>query len=142
MARGLRYWLQSNAEKVEGLVLDRRWPGHYVERIVGRDRGGDGVARQGRQIAQQRVETVHWQSVLGQTGGLLGDRGRGALCWRDDARSQRVCGVFVGVVEQHRCQALTHVPFQIVGEHAQEDMRAHPIGQPLTLTAIDPFLAT
>ena len=37
----------------------------------------------------------------------------------------------VGVVKQHRRQALTHVPFQVIGEHAQKDMRTDPIGQPV-----------
>ena len=44
---------------------------------------------------------------------------------------ERLGGLLVGVVEQHRRQALTHVPFEIVGQHAEEDMRAHAIGQPV-----------
>src|SRR5437660_9255168 len=26
---------------------------------------------------------------------------------------------------------LTHVPFQVIGQHAEKDMRTHPIGQPV-----------
>ena len=39
-------------------MLDGGWPGDDGERIVGRDCRGDGVASDGRQIGQQRLETV------------------------------------------------------------------------------------
>ena len=32
----------------------------------------------------------------------------------------------LGLVEQHRGEALPHVPFQIIGQHAEQDVRAHP----------------
>jgi hypothetical protein len=37
--------------------------------------------------------------------------------------------LFISVIEQHRRQALTHVPFQVVGQHAKKNMRPHPILQ-------------
>ena len=36
-------------------------------------------------------------------------------------------GFWVIVVEQQRLELGAHVPFDVVGEHAQEDMRAHPV---------------
>ena len=35
------------------------------------------------------------------------------------------------VVEQNGCERVAHVPFEIVGEHAQEDMGAHAIRAPV-----------
>ena len=76
--------------------------------------------------AQQRVEAMHRQPI-GQARDLLGDSGLRALRGRHHARSHRL-GLLVGVVEQHWRQALTHVPFEVVGQHAEEDMRPDPIG--------------
>src|ERR1700685_2133093 len=73
----LYYWLHWDAKEGERLVLDRSWPGQYGERIVWCDGGDDSVARQGREIGEQRVEAVHRQSVRGQACGLFGDSGRG-----------------------------------------------------------------
>ncbi len=41
-------------------------------------------------------------------------------------RAHRFDGLPLGVVEQNRRQQLTHVPFRIGGEHAEDDMRAQP----------------
>ena len=32
----------------------------------------------------------------------------------------------IGLVEQHWGEALAHVPLQIIGQHAEQDVRAHP----------------
>ena len=34
----------------------------------------------------------------------------------------------VVVVEQERLEGLAHVPLDVVGEHAQQDVRPHPVG--------------
>ena len=57
----------SDTEEIERFLLDRRWPGDDGERIVGRDCGGDGVARHRREIGEQRAEAVDRQSVLSET---------------------------------------------------------------------------
>ena len=63
---------------------------------------------------------MDWEAVLGSAGGLLGDGGGGALGFGDDAGALGFGGVLVAVVVEHRRQALAHVPFQIVGEHADK----------------------
>src|SRR5271165_5606518 len=71
------------------------------------------------------------KAVLGPTGGLLGNGGRGALGFGDDTGAQRFGGMLVGVVVEHGRQALAHVPFQVVCEHAQKHVGAHTLGQPV-----------
>ena len=44
-------------------------------------------------------------------------------------RIARGLGLLVGVGKHQFAPGLAHVPLDVVGEHAQEDMRAHPIGQ-------------
>ena len=66
---------------------------------------------------------------------LLAHR-RGALC---------VASHWVVLVEQHGCQAAAHVPFEIVGKHAEQHMRAHPWCGPMVYRAefqIDGFHRT
>ena len=55
----------------------------------------------------------------------LGECCGGALGRRD--RVARVLGVLVLVGEEERTQRLLHVPLDVVGEHAQEDVGAHAI---------------
>ena len=38
------------------------------------------------------------------------------------------------VVEQDWRERLAHVPFEIMGDHAQQHVRTDPIGQAVTLT--------
>src|SRR6202008_1745363 len=59
------------------------------------------------------------------------DGGRGALGFADDAGALRFARILVGVVVEHRRQALAHVPFQVVGEHADKHVGTHAIGQPV-----------
>ena len=37
----------------------------------------------------------------------------------------------IGLVEQHRGEAPAHVPLQIIGQHAEQDVRAHPWRGPM-----------
>ena len=53
--------------------------------------------------------------------GWAGATIRGAL-------ARRQLGIVV--VEQHGFEALAHVPFDMAGKHAEEDMGAHPWGEP------------
>ena len=48
-------------------------------------------------------------------------------CGRRD-RVARGLGMLLGVGEHQLAPGLAHVPLDVVGEHAQEDVRAHPIG--------------
>ena len=49
----------------------------------------------------------------------------------DDAGSERFGGVLVGIVIEHRREALAHVPFDMIGEHAQADVGAHARSGPM-----------
>ena len=40
-------------------------------------------------------------------------------------------GSEIVVVEQHWCQRLTHVPFEMIGEHAKEHVSAHARAEPM-----------
>ena len=54
-----------------------------------------------------------------------------ALRLRHHAGTTCLGGLLVVIVEQHRRQALAHVPFEVIGQHAEKHMPAHPIGQPV-----------
>jgi hypothetical protein len=43
----------------------------------------------------------------------------------------RFARILVGVVVEHRRQALAHVAFQVVGEHADKHVGPHAISQPV-----------
>jgi hypothetical protein len=45
--------------------------------------------------------------------------------------SHRFDSVLVGVVVEHRRQTGAHVPVDVIGEHAEEDVGAHAVGQPV-----------
>src|SRR5436189_2371590 len=47
------------------------------------------------------------------------------------SRVKAWAGGGIVVIEQHGFEALAHVPFDMAGEHAQEDMGAHPRRQPM-----------
>ena len=85
------------------------------------------VARSG----QQRAKAVNRQPVLGLPGGLFGDGGRGAFGLGNDAGALCFGGLLIGVVVEHGRQTLAHVPFQILGEHAQKHVGADAICQPV-----------
>ena len=72
---------------------------------------------------------VNGQAVLCALGGGLAMSRAGALGWCDDGGS---CGVSLGalvIVEQDRSERLAHVPLEIIGEHAEQHVSTHPIGQ-------------
>ncbi len=57
---------------------------------------------------------------------LLG--GDGDLCRGDDGGTRGLGGGGIVVVEEQGFEPLAHVPFDVVGEHAQEDMSADAVG--------------
>src|SRR6516165_926203 len=83
---------------------DPPWPGDRLDRA-----------------APRRIEVA---GALAQRGrrGLGRGNDRGALAGGDGE---------IVVVEQHGFETLAHVPLDMAGEHAQEDMGAHPGRQPM-----------
>jgi hypothetical protein len=78
----------------------------------------------------QRVGVVHRQAVLGASGGLFPDCTGRMLRVRHDARAKLrppPCRCRRGASSQ----APPHVPFEVVGQHAEEDVRPHPLRQPV-----------
>ena len=56
--------------------------------------------------------------------------GEGSALATGEARAASRGGA-VGLVEQHRGEAPTHVPLQIIGQHAEQDVGAHPRRGPM-----------
>src|SRR5271166_6482912 len=69
--------------------------------------------------------------IVGSACGLLGEGGGRSLSLGDRALAERLGGLLVGVVVEHEGQALAHVPFEIIGEHAEEDVGAHAVFEPV-----------
>jgi hypothetical protein len=51
--------------------------------MLGAGGGNEGVSGRGREIDEKRSEPADWEAVVGLSGGLLGDGGRGGF--GDDA---------------------------------------------------------
>ena len=114
-----------------GLLLEGRRPRSESERLPGGDGGNEGISSERGEIVEEGAEAVDRKAVVGPTGGLLGNGGRGALDFSNDAGAQRFGDLLVSVVVEHGRQALAHVPFQVVGEHADKRVGTHAIGQPV-----------
>ena len=75
--------------------------------------------------ARRGLEAVHREAIRGRAMGLFGDsRGR-ALRLGNDAGSEGFGGRLLGVVVEHRGEALAQMPFDVIGEHAQKDVSAY-----------------
>ena len=69
-------------------------------------------------------------SIRGPSGRLLGDRGRRAL-----RLGHGLCAASAASLSSSSnsigARRPAHVPFDVIGQHAQKHVRAHPIGQPV-----------
>src|SRR5271155_3455602 len=121
------YWLQLgriDIEQAEGLSLDRGWGGNQGEAVSVVEGGGHLVEGAGGEVAQQGLEAVHRAALGGDFAGALVQRRWRGLGRCDDRGSLAGGGNGIVVVEQHGFEAFAHVPFDMAGEHAQEDMGA------------------
>src|SRR6185503_9100069 len=117
-------------EEFEGSPLQWSGAGGHGEcgHVVG---GLDLVGAEGGQVGEQAGEAVYG-GVLGGAftrrfgQGLIGALGRG-----DGVGAFGGRGGFVVVDEQDWGQGGFHVPADVVGQHAQEHVGAHPVGQPM-----------
>ena len=55
----------------------------------------------------------------------------GPLCGGDDGAAAALGGVLVVVFEEDGSEGAAHVPLDVVGEHAEEDVGAHPVLAPV-----------
>ena len=89
----------------------------------------DDIAGERGEIAEQRVEAVHREGfAIGRVGAFAGGlalRRRGGLGLGHRRGALRLARGRIGLVEQHRGEASAHVPLQIIGQHAEQDVRAH-----------------
>jgi hypothetical protein len=73
------------------------------------------------------LEARGWESVLGSLASDLGESPRGSLGRGNDRGTQRLSGLLVIVIEEDGRERSTHVPLDVVGEQAQEDVGANAV---------------
>src|ERR1700736_3256806 len=78
-----------------------------------------------------RLKAMDWAAMGGEFAGALAQPARRGLGGSDDRGALAGRGSGIVVVEEDGFEALAHVPFDMAGEHAQEDMGAHPRRQPV-----------
>ena len=90
--------------------------------------GLNAVAGQRGEVGEQRLEAVDGKAAWGALAACLGTgRSRGAGGF--DRLVPRGVGVGgIVVVEEQGREGAAHVPLDIVGEHAEEDVGADPAG--------------
>ncbi len=94
--------------------------------------GLDAVAGEGGQVGEQCAEAVDGQAVGRALAAVRLGAGGGRRSGGRDGRGPCAGGgLRVVVVEEHRGERAAHVPLDVVGEHAQEDVGAHAAGQPV-----------
>ena len=107
-----------DAEEIECLPLRRGRD--QLEAFGGTD--GDVVQHDGREIGEQGVEAVHGRRGRSAFACGLAWGGRRWLGGFNRRGALRPGGLRIVLFEQDRGELLFHVPFDIVGGHAQEDM--------------------
>ena len=91
----------------------------------------DGVSGQSGEIGEKRAEAVHRQPVVGFLRGGLSSGGRRDLGLGHGREALGLGRVALVVVEQHRRERPAHVPFEMIGQHAEENMGAHARADPV-----------
>jgi len=123
-------WLHlgGEAEELEGAGLDWGHFGIEHEGCLGVIGHGHGVVGEGGEVVEEGAEAVHREAVVGALGRGLSACGGGASGGSDDGGARGLGGGLVVVVEEDGSEGLAHVPFEVVGEHAQQDMGADAVG--------------
>ena len=88
-----------------------------------------GVSGDGGKIGKQGLKAVDGESIIGHLVCRFPLGGLGTLS-RDHHVGTTACRIgLVVIIEEDRGQDLAHVPFDIVGQHAKEDMSLHALSQ-------------
>ena len=116
-----------DSEQVEGLALEGGGLGGDGDGGLRLGGQGEPVQSDGGEIPQQGREAVHGKPLrcglgVGLVLGAIGDLRRFDGRVAPGAHRDQVV-----VLEQQRSQPPSHVPFDVIGEHAQEDMPAHVV---------------
>jgi transposase len=121
------FWLREgvrdgHAEQVEGSSLGGGGGGEHIDVSVAE---ADVVAGEGGEVVEQFTEPAHGPVVGVGTAGRLGGRGGRAV-----GRADRVgTGWWVFVSEGERGEGPAQVPDQVGSEHADQHVRADPVGE-------------
>ena len=100
------------------------WGGNDVEEMTGgatNTGNAAGVAHDGTEALEQGGKAMCLSAVVKEMSVCFALRALGALSWCDGVASR--FGLLVLIGEQQRAPGLEHVPLDVIGEHAQEDMR-------------------
>ena len=89
----------------------------------------DRVSGHRAEISEQGTKTVNRESLLGPLGLGLGKGLLGPFCWCHHREAGSLGLVSVFVLKQKGSQGSSHVPLHVIGEHAEEDVGFHPVGQ-------------
>ena len=87
-----------------------------------------GVSGEGAEIGEEGPEGLDGEAVVSALGGGLLLGGGRALGGFDDGVPEGFGGFGVVVVEEEGCEVVSHVPLDVVGEHAEEDVGADAVG--------------
>ena len=99
-------------------MLEFGWTRMHDELVSGIERCDDCVSRQCGEVGEKGLQAMHRQAIRRRAMGLFGDgRGRG-LRLGDDAGAQGFGGRLIGIVVEHRGEALAQMPLDVIGEHA------------------------
>ena len=116
-------------DEIERVTLGWIGRGDDLEarRIGTAGRCAAGIAHDAAELGHEGCKAVCGRAVIDGMAGRLLQRWRGALSRRH--RIARGLGRLLDIGEHQLAPGLTHVPLHVVGQHAQEDVRAHPIGR-------------
>jgi hypothetical protein len=120
-----------DGEEVERLLQEFGWTRMHDELVSGIGYCGDCVSRQRGEASEKGSKAGQREAIQRRAMSLFGDgRGR-ALRLSDDTGSQGFGGRLLGIVVEHRGEALAQMPLDVIGEHAQRDVSAHARRRPL-----------
>ncbi len=114
------------AEEIEGAGLGGRWSRQNCCRAGVAE--ADVVSGQVGEVVQEGAEAVDGLAVFGAPADGLATRRWRDLCLGEWGRALRGGRGGVVVLEQHRGEVSLHVPDDVVGQNAQEDMGADAMG--------------
>jgi hypothetical protein len=88
-----------------------------------------GVSGEGCEIGEEGAKAVDAQAVVCSLGSNLAAGGVGSQGGRDDGFAQGGGAGAVVILEEDGGEGLAHVPLEVIGEHAEEDVGAHAVGE-------------
>lgn len=122
--------VRGDGEEVEGSALEGGEFGDLVEGVFGIG-DADGDAADGSEVLEEGVEGVEWEAFFGLPGGGLGPGLGGPDRGSDDGLSGGFGAFGVFFLKEERGESAAEVPFEVVGEHPQEEVGVDAVGAPV-----------